>query len=45
MSSPEWLAMNADAMTFCDVDYIREGMSAVVEEHVVKSARGLTRRA
>jgi uncharacterized protein (TIGR02118 family) len=44
-SSPEWLAMNDDAMTFCDVDYILSGMSAVVEENVVKGGRRLTRRA
>ena len=36
MSSPEWLAMNDDAETFCDVDYILGGMSAIVEEHIVK---------
>ena len=28
--------MNDDAVTFCDVDYILDGMSAVVEENVVK---------
>ena len=38
-SSPEWLAMNDDAVTFCDVDYILGGMSAVVEENVVKGGR------
>jgi uncharacterized protein (TIGR02118 family) len=38
MTSPEWLAMNDDAQTFCDVDYIRDGRSAVVEEHVIKSS-------
>ena len=42
-SSPEWLAMNDDAMTFCDVDYILGGMSAIVEEHIVKDGRALTR--
>ena len=31
--------MNDDAMTFCDVDYILGGMSAVVEENVVKGGR------
>ena len=45
MSSPEWLAMNADALTFCDVDYILDGMSAIVEENVVKDGRRLTQRA
>ena len=45
MSSPEWLAMNDDALTFCDVDYIVDGMSAIVEENVVKGGRRLTRRA
>ena len=39
MSSPEWLAMNDDALTFCDVDYILDGMSAIVEENVVKDGR------
>ena len=28
--------MNADAETFCDVDFIVGGMSAIVEENVVK---------
>ena len=37
--------MNDDAMTFCDVDYILGGMSAIVEENVVKAGRRLTRRA
>ena len=37
MASPQWLAMNADAETFCDVDYIVGGMSAIVEEHVIKA--------
>jgi uncharacterized protein (TIGR02118 family) len=36
MSSPEWLAMNEDAETFTDVDFILGGMSAIVEEHVIK---------
>jgi uncharacterized protein (TIGR02118 family) len=44
-SSPEWLAMNDDAVTFCDVGYILGGMSAVVEENVVKGGRTLTGRA
>ena len=35
LASPEWLAMNDDAETFCDVDFIVGGMSAVVEENVV----------
>src|SRR5438067_2380557 len=35
LASPEWLAMNDDAETFCDVDFIVGGMSAVVEETVV----------
>jgi uncharacterized protein (TIGR02118 family) len=39
VSSPEWLAMNEDAATFCDVGYILGGMSAIVEEHVVKGDR------
>jgi len=38
-SSPEWLAMNEDAQTFCDVPFFAH-MSAVVEENVVKG-RGL----
>jgi len=42
MGSPEWLAMNADAETFLDVDYIVAGMSAVVEENVVKDGRLVT---
>ena len=42
MSSPEWLAMNEDAMVFCDVDFILDGMSAIVEENVVKDGRALT---
>lgn len=42
MSSPEWLAMNDDAVTFCDVDYILGGMSAIVEENVVTDGRALT---
>jgi uncharacterized protein (TIGR02118 family) len=45
MSSPEWLAMNEDAATFLDVDFIVDGMSAIVEENVVKGDRALTRRA
>jgi uncharacterized protein (TIGR02118 family) len=42
MGSPEWSAMNADAVTFCDVDYIVGGMSAIVEENVVKDGRAVT---
>ena len=38
-TSPEWLAMNEDAVTFCDVPFIGR-MSAIVEENVVKG-RGL----
>ena len=41
MSSPEWLAMNEDAATICDLDYILGGMSAIVEEHMIKGDRGL----
>ena len=37
--------MNDDAVTFCDVGYILGGMSAVVEENVVKGDRMLTGRA
>jgi uncharacterized protein (TIGR02118 family) len=37
-SSPEWAEMGADAVTFCDVDYVGR-MGAVVEEHVVKGPR------
>lgn len=38
--------MNDDAVTFCDVGYILGGMSAVVEENVVKGGgRNLTGRA
>ena len=43
-SSPEWLAMNDDAETFCDTDFVL-GMSAIVEENVVKGGRRLTGRA
>lgn len=43
MSSPEWLEMNADAATIFDVDYIFEGMSAFVEENVVRDGRTLKR--
>ena len=39
MASSEWLEMNADADSFCDVDWIVGGMSAIVEEHVVKGRR------
>jgi uncharacterized protein (TIGR02118 family) len=35
MSSPEWLAMNADADELFDVDYIVPKMSAVLDEHVI----------
>ena len=41
MSSPEWLAMNEDAENLFDLDYILGGMSAVVEENVVKGGREL----
>jgi uncharacterized protein (TIGR02118 family) len=43
VGSPEWRAMNDDAATFCDVEFILDGMSAVVEEHVVKPGRALRR--
>jgi uncharacterized protein (TIGR02118 family) len=39
MGSDEWLEMNADADTFCDVDWIVGGMSAIVDEYVVKGSR------
>jgi uncharacterized protein (TIGR02118 family) len=39
MASSEWLEMNADADSFCDIDWIVGGMSAIVEEHVVKGRR------
>ena len=42
MSSPEWLEMNADAESFCDIDWILDGMSAIVEENVVKGRRSPT---
>jgi hypothetical protein len=42
MSSPEWLAMNEDAENLFDLDYILGGMSAVIEENVVKGARDIT---
>ena len=41
MSSPEWLEMNDDAENLFDVAYILDGMSAVVEEHVVKGSHEL----
>ena len=31
--------MNEDAASFCDVDYILDGMSAIVEENVVIDGR------
>jgi hypothetical protein len=37
--------MNDSAMTFCDADYIRDGMSAVTEKNVAKGGRRLRRRA
>ncbi len=40
-SSPEWQAMTEDAETFCDVDYTVGGMSAIVDETVVKGEREL----
>jgi uncharacterized protein (TIGR02118 family) len=39
MASDEWLRMNEDAETFCDVDYIVHGMSAVLEERVIVDNR------
>ena len=36
MAAPEWLAMNEDALTFCDLDFILGGMSALIREHVIK---------
>jgi len=41
MASPEWLAMNEDAEHLFDVGYILGGMSAIVEENVVKGGREL----
>jgi uncharacterized protein (TIGR02118 family) len=41
MSSPEWLAMNEDAENLFDLEYILGGMSAVVEDNVVKGGREL----
>jgi uncharacterized protein (TIGR02118 family) len=41
MGSPEWLEMNEDAENLFDVAYILDGMSAVVEEHVVKGSHEL----
>ena len=42
MGSDEWLAMNADAETLFDLDFIlTDGMSALVEENVVKAGREL----
>ena len=40
--SPEWQTMSDDAASFCDVAWIH-GMSAVLEEHVVKDGRAVTR--
>jgi uncharacterized protein (TIGR02118 family) len=41
MSSPEWLAMNEDAENLFDVAWIVGGMSALLEENVVKGRREL----
>jgi uncharacterized protein (TIGR02118 family) len=41
-SSSEWQAMSDDAAAFCDVDYTL-GMSAIVEENVVKDGRAVAR--
>jgi uncharacterized protein (TIGR02118 family) len=43
MASSEWLAMNADAESFCDLDFILGGMSALVEENIVRGERELVR--
>ena len=43
MSSPEWLAMNDDAESLFDIDFVLGGMSAIVEENVVKRGRELAR--
>jgi uncharacterized protein (TIGR02118 family) len=43
MSTPEWLAMNEDAESFCDIEWMVGGMSAIVEENIVKGRRELTR--
>jgi uncharacterized protein (TIGR02118 family) len=43
MSSPEWLAMNEDAENLFDLDYILGGMSAIVEDNVVRGGRELAR--
>jgi uncharacterized protein (TIGR02118 family) len=39
-STPEWAEMSADADSFCDVGFFA-GMSAVVEENVVKDAQAV----
>jgi uncharacterized protein (TIGR02118 family) len=41
MRSDEWLAMNEDAENLFDVEWILDGMSAIVEENVVKGGREL----
>ena len=43
MSSSEWLAMNDDAENLFDLEFILGGMSAIVEENVVKRGRELAR--
>ncbi len=39
IASPEWLAMNAGAENLFGLDFSLEGMSAVVEEHMVAGER------
>ncbi len=41
MASPEWLAMNDDAENLFDLDYILGGMSALIDENIVKGKREL----
>jgi uncharacterized protein (TIGR02118 family) len=41
MASPEWAEMNDDALKLFDLEFILGGMSAVLEEHVVKDEREL----